>query len=111
MENDVNTHVMIVPCWHGVLLAVIYKQSLVPNSISGSFVTLTDCSGVMAGVESLYQRVALGLPTDEYGEAAKVWDAYIGCIQTRTQRYKTWLVDMLMGNEAQNVLDVACGTG
>lgn len=50
---------------------------------------------------------------DQYadGEAARVWQLYIGDTQSRTAEYKTWLLGLLHQHECQRVLDVACGTG
>uniref|UniRef100_UPI003AAA5BB5 glycine N-methyltransferase isoform X2 n=1 Tax=Centroberyx gerrardi TaxID=166262 RepID=UPI003AAA5BB5 len=55
---------------------------------------------------------AVGLP-DQYadGNAAKVWQLYIGDTQSRTQEYKSWVVSLLKKQGVQKILDVACGTG
>jgi len=48
---------------------------------------------------------------DQYqdGVAASVWEEYIG--EDRENRYREWLVSTLKRHNAQNILDVACGTG
>ena len=50
---------------------------------------------------------------DQYadGKAAKVWEIFIGDKRSRTENYKTFLVDMLKKNGCRRILDVACGTG
>lgn len=55
---------------------------------------------------------AEGLP-DQYadGEAARVWQLYIGDTRSRTAEYKSWLLGLLHKHGCQRVLDVACGTG
>jgi len=55
---------------------------------------------------------AAGLP-DQYadGKAAKLWEIYVGDTGTRTEYYKTFLLNLLHENKCKSVLDVACGTG
>jgi hypothetical protein len=50
---------------------------------------------------------------DQYadGRAAKVWEIYVGDKNSRTDHYKTFLINLLRGKKCRNVLDVACGTG
>jgi len=50
---------------------------------------------------------------DQYadGKAAKVWEAFIGDKNSRTQNYKSFLVGLLRERGCKRVLDVACGTG
>lgn len=68
-------------------------------------------------VDSIYRTRSLGVPAeglpDQYadGKAAKVWEYYIGCKQTRTSSYKKWLLDLVKTKGCQTILDVACGTG
>ncbi len=51
--------------------------------------------------------------TDQYadGKAAKVWQLYIGESTARTDKYKSFLVNLLKSKNCKTVLDVACGTG
>jgi glycine N-methyltransferase len=51
--------------------------------------------------------------SDQYsdGKAARVWQLYIGEASERTDKYKTFLVDILRERKCKNVLDAACGTG
>lgn len=68
-------------------------------------------------VDSIYRTRSLGIGTeglpDQYadGQAAKVWEFYIGKKQSRTAHYKQWIVDVLKEKGCKTVLDVACGTG
>lgn len=68
-------------------------------------------------VDSVYRTRSLGVAAeglpDQYadGKAAKVWEYYIGCKQTRTSAYKTFLLKHLRELNCKSVLDVACGTG
>lgn len=50
---------------------------------------------------------------DQYadGKAAKVWEAFIGDKSSRTDNYKTFLVELLRERGCKRILDVACGTG
>ncbi|XP_046981333.1 glycine N-methyltransferase-like [Schistocerca americana] len=50
---------------------------------------------------------------DQYadGRAARVWEAFIGDKNSRTQNYRNFLVRLLRKNGCQRILDVACGTG
>lgn len=50
---------------------------------------------------------------DQYadGKAAKVWEYFIGDQTSRTQTYKTFLINLLRQNGCKRILDVACGTG
>ncbi|XP_049841426.1 glycine N-methyltransferase isoform X1 [Schistocerca gregaria] len=50
---------------------------------------------------------------DQYadGRAARVWEAFIGDKNSRTQNYRNFLVGLLRKNGCQRILDVACGTG
>ncbi|PWA16566.1 hypothetical protein CCH79_00004326 [Gambusia affinis] len=68
-------------------------------------------------VDSVFRTRSLGVAAeglpDQYadGKAAKVWELYIGDIQSRTQEYKSWVVSLLKQHGVRKVLDVACGTG
>ncbi|XP_041043196.1 glycine N-methyltransferase [Carcharodon carcharias] len=55
---------------------------------------------------------AVGLP-DQYadGKAAKVWQLYIGDTRSRTEEYRSSVVQLLRQHKCQRILDVACGTG
>jgi glycine N-methyltransferase len=66
------------------------------------YICLTRSNGVAAE----------GIP-DQYadGKAARVWEAYIGGKQNRTDQYRHWIVDQLRQHNVRRVLDVACGTG
>ena len=50
---------------------------------------------------------------DQYanGEAADVWEYYIGSKDSRTSNYRNWLVNILHEYNCEQVIDVACGTG
>ncbi|KAK2191872.1 hypothetical protein NP493_44g13056 [Ridgeia piscesae] len=67
--------------------------------------------------DSVHRTRSEGVPAkglrDQYadGEAARVWELYIGCTGTRTSQYKEWLTTLLRLHGCQNLLDVACGTG
>ncbi len=68
-------------------------------------------------VDSVYRTrslgtAAAGLP-DQYadGKAAKLWEIYVGDKNSRTEHYKTFLLNLLHGKHCRSVLDVACGTG
>ncbi|XP_024413472.2 glycine N-methyltransferase [Desmodus rotundus] len=68
-------------------------------------------------VDSVYRTRSLGVAAeglpDQYadGEAARVWQLYIGDTRSRTAEYKSWLLGLLHQHGCQRVLDVACGTG
>ncbi|XP_003266304.1 glycine N-methyltransferase isoform X4 [Nomascus leucogenys] len=68
-------------------------------------------------VDSVYRTRSLGVAAeglpDQYadGEAARVWQLYIGDTRSRTAEYKAWLLALLRQHGCQRVLDVACGTG
>ncbi|XP_055262192.1 glycine N-methyltransferase [Moschus berezovskii] len=68
-------------------------------------------------VDSVYRTRSLGVAAeglpDQYadGEAARVWQLYIGDTRSRTAEYKAWLLELLRQHGCQRVLDVACGTG
>ncbi|XP_003923059.1 glycine N-methyltransferase isoform X2 [Sapajus apella] len=68
-------------------------------------------------VDSVYRTRSLGVAAeglpDQYadGEAARVWQMYIGDTRSRTAEYKAWLLGLLRQHGCQRVLDVACGTG
>ncbi|XP_055427366.1 glycine N-methyltransferase [Bubalus kerabau] len=68
-------------------------------------------------VDSVYRTRSLGVAAeglpDQYadGEAARVWQLYIGDTSSRTAEYKAWLLGLLREHGCQRVLDVACGTG
>uniref|UniRef100_A0A673T1P7 Glycine N-methyltransferase n=1 Tax=Suricata suricatta TaxID=37032 RepID=A0A673T1P7_SURSU len=68
-------------------------------------------------VDSVYRTRSLGVAAeglpDQYadGEAARVWQLYIGDTRSRTAEYKSWLLGLLRQHGCQRVLDVACGTG
>lgn len=68
-------------------------------------------------VDSVYRTRSLGVAAqgipDQYadGKAARVWEAYIGRRQKRTDQYRQWIVDLLKTNGCRTVLDAACGTG
>jgi len=55
---------------------------------------------------------AEGLP-DQYadGKAAKLWEVYVGDKNSRTEHYKSFLLNLLHHKNCKRVLDVACGTG
>uniref|UniRef100_A0A3Q2QMN8 Glycine N-methyltransferase n=1 Tax=Fundulus heteroclitus TaxID=8078 RepID=A0A3Q2QMN8_FUNHE len=65
-------------------------------------------------VDSVFRTRSLGVAAeglpDQYadGKAAKVWELYIGDLQSRTQEYKSWLVALLRRHGVRRVLDVAC---
>ncbi|XP_003769119.2 glycine N-methyltransferase [Sarcophilus harrisii] len=67
--------------------------------------------------DSVYRTRSLGVAAeglpDQYadGEAARVWQLYIGDTRSRTAEYKAWLLGLLHQHGCQHVLDVACGTG
>ncbi|KAF6364488.1 glycine N-methyltransferase [Rhinolophus ferrumequinum] len=77
--------------------------------------SLSQESGRM--VDSVYRTRSLGVAAeglpDQYadGEAARVWQLYIGDTRSRTAEYKSWLLGLLHKHGCQRVLDVACGTG
>jgi len=68
-------------------------------------------------VDGVYRTRSLGVAAagipDQYadGKAAKVWEAYIGSSQTRTDQYRKWISDLLRSNNCRHILDVACGHG
>lgn len=68
-------------------------------------------------VDSVYRTRSLGVAAeglpDQFadGEAARVWQLYIGDTRSRTAEYKAWLLGLLHQHSCQHVLDVACGTG
>ncbi|XP_028903321.1 glycine N-methyltransferase isoform X1 [Ornithorhynchus anatinus] len=68
-------------------------------------------------VDSVYRTRSLGVAAeglpDQYadGEAARVWQLYIGDTRSRTAEYKAWLLALLRQHDCRRVLDVACGTG
>ncbi|XP_008565039.1 PREDICTED: glycine N-methyltransferase [Galeopterus variegatus] len=68
-------------------------------------------------VDSVYRTRSLGVAAeglpDQYadGEAARVWQLYIGDTRSRTSEYKAWLLGLLRQHGCRRVLDVACGTG
>ncbi|XP_017402797.1 glycine N-methyltransferase [Cebus imitator] len=68
-------------------------------------------------VDSVYRTRSLGVAAeglpDQYadGQAARVWQMYIGDTRSRTAEYKAWLLGLLRQHGCQRVLDVACGTG
>ena len=68
-------------------------------------------------VDSIYRTRSLGVAAeglpDQYadGKAAKVWEYYIGCKQTRSSGYKKFLLTLLKDLGCKSILDVACGTG
>ncbi|XP_063902810.1 glycine N-methyltransferase-like [Zophobas morio] len=51
--------------------------------------------------------------TDQYadGKMASVYSEFIGDTNIRTQKYKTFLLDLLRKKGCRRILDVACGTG
>ncbi|ERL91919.1 hypothetical protein D910_09242 [Dendroctonus ponderosae] len=59
------------------------------------------------------QGAALEGMKDQYadGKAAKVWEAFIGDKNSRTQNYKNFLLGVLRRKGCKRILDVACGTG
>ena len=83
------------------------------STFSNTCVLLTNSTMV----DSIYRTRSLGVAAeglpDQYadGKAAKVWEYYIGCKQTRTSAYKEWLSGVLRDRKCQTVMDVACGTG
>jgi glycine N-methyltransferase len=68
-------------------------------------------------VDSVYRTRSLGVAAegipDQYadGNAARLWEVYIGGRQERTSQYKEWLVDQLRARNCHTILDAACGTG
>lgn len=50
---------------------------------------------------------------DQYadGKMAKVYKAFIGDVNARTENYKNVLIDLLKKKGCKRILDVACGTG
>lgn len=50
---------------------------------------------------------------DQYadGQAAKVWEAFIGDSRSRTDNYENFLLKLLRGKKWHRILDVADGTG
>jgi len=68
-------------------------------------------------VDSIYRTRSLGVSAegipDQYadGNAARVWEAYIGCRQSRTSQYQQWITELLSRKGCTNILDAACGTG
>jgi len=68
-------------------------------------------------VDSVYRTRSLGTAAeglkDQYadGKAAKLWEIYIGDKNSRTEYYKTFLLNLLREKQCSHVLDVACGTG
>ena len=68
-------------------------------------------------VDSVYRTRSLGVAAeglpDQYadGKAARVWEFYIGCKQSRTAAYQDWFRKLLHDRDCKRVLDVACGTG
>jgi len=67
--------------------------------------------------DSIYRTRSLGIAAegipDQYadGKAARVWEAYIGCRQSRASQYRQWIVELLRKTGCTEILDVACGTG
>ena len=59
-----------------------------------------------------YVHMRTGL-SDQYsdGKAARVWQLYIGESSERTEKYKNFLVNLLLDRRCKTVLDAACGTG
>ncbi|KAJ3640373.1 hypothetical protein Zmor_003675 [Zophobas morio] len=51
--------------------------------------------------------------TDQYadGKMANVYSEFVGDTNVRTQKYKTFLLDLLRKKGCRRILDVACGTG
>ncbi|RZB41583.1 glycine N-methyltransferase [Asbolus verrucosus] len=51
--------------------------------------------------------------SDQYadGKMAKVYKAFIGDTNLRTENYKNFLIDLLKKKGCRRILDVACGTG
>ena len=72
---------------------------------------------VAMAADSVYRTRSLGVAAvgipDQYadGKAARVWEAYIGCRQSRTAQYQQWIVDLLRRRACHEILDAACGTG
>ncbi|XP_077638051.1 glycine N-methyltransferase isoform X1 [Lonchura striata] len=68
-------------------------------------------------VDSVYRTRSLGVAAeglpDQYadGQAARVWQLYIGDTRSRTAEYRSWLLALLRQHRCRSVLDVACGTG
>ena len=50
---------------------------------------------------------------DQYsdGIAASLWHLYIGKTSERTDKYKSFLVNLLRQKNCKTIFDVACGTG
>jgi len=68
-------------------------------------------------VDGVFRMRSLGTATagitDQYadGKAAKVWQLYIGDQSSRTENYKSFLVNLLRQKRVSTILDTACGTG
>ncbi|XP_078068358.1 glycine N-methyltransferase [Mustelus asterias] len=68
-------------------------------------------------VDNVYRTRSLGVGVvglpDQYadGKAAKVWQLYIGDTRSRTEQYRSAVVQLLRQHKCQRILDVACGTG
>uniref|UniRef100_UPI00398E8DF7 glycine N-methyltransferase n=1 Tax=Pristiophorus japonicus TaxID=55135 RepID=UPI00398E8DF7 len=68
-------------------------------------------------VDNIYRTRSLGVGSvglpDQYadGKAAKVWQLYIGDTRSRTDEYRSAVVQLLRQHKCQRILDVACGTG
>jgi len=71
----------------------------------------------MTGVDSIYRTRSLGVAAeglpDQYadGKAARVWEFYIGCKQSRTDAYREWFGALFRNRGCKTIMDVACGTG
>jgi len=68
-------------------------------------------------IDGVFRTRSLGAAasglSDQYsdGKAARVWQLYIGESSERTEKYKNFLVNLLMDRGCKTVLDAACGTG
>lgn len=87
------------------------------RNISAEFVLWPENQAPARMVDSVYRTRSLGVAAeglpDQYadGEAARVWQLYIGDTRSRTAEYKAWLLGLLRKHGCHRVLDVACGTG
>lgn len=64
-------------------------------------------------IQSRFDGISSDKERDQYadGRAAKVWESFIGDKSSRTDNYKTFLLELLQTKACHRILDVACGTG
>src|ERR1043165_9524745 len=78
-----------------------YNKSIVPAKRS-------NLESPSSMVDSIYRTRSLGVAAagipDQYadGKASRVWEAYIGCQQTRTDQYRTWICEKLRASNRHN---------